>query len=150
MKNLRIIDGDIVLGIGNHLAMVTGKDKLLQDLRLWLIEPFGTGFTTPNFGSLLSGYIGELNPEEQLSEIEDEVRRILGIYQAHQMENIRAAQSRGELSSYSKKEILNVIKTVEASAVRDAILVKVVIQNLSDTEIIIPLTIDLEGISVAS
>ncbi len=55
---MRVVDGDIQLGVGQRLDFVYGKNKLLQDLSLWLMEPLGTGFTTPNFGSRLDSMSG--------------------------------------------------------------------------------------------
>jgi len=74
MKNMQIVDGDIVLGTNRRVSFVYKSDKLAQDLRLWLLEPIGTGTLSPLFGSQLSLYIGGVNLEDSPGQIQAEVR----------------------------------------------------------------------------
>jgi hypothetical protein len=49
-KSLSIASGDLSV-TGRHYDTVSGKDKLMQDLRCALIEQIGDDPATPNFGS---------------------------------------------------------------------------------------------------
>lgn len=151
MKAFQLIDGDIALGPGNRATLVYGRDKLLQELKLWLQEPFGVGYTTPNFGSRLSSLIGEDSPDLLASEVEDEIRRVLSNFQAWQIERLHIAKLRGETMLFSKREILNSVEDVSVQVVRDKIVVSVRISTLSDYEedITIPIVVDDFGVQIA-
>src|SRR5579871_2229912 len=97
MKSFRVKDGDISLTLGDQAEAVYGGDKLQQDLKLWLMEPYGTGFTTPLFGSNLGEMIGEINSDYMKSKVVAEVQRILGLYQKSQLQKIQLAQKNGLL-----------------------------------------------------
>src|SRR5207237_2341593 len=121
MRSLRVEDGDLVLGGGRRAQVVELEDKLLQDLRMWLLEPLGTNPLAPNFGSTLSGMIGMSDPDALGLEVETEVERILGLYQQTQLENIQYALNNGLPFMYSRREILNTIEDVTAEVVGTSI-----------------------------
>lgn len=150
MKSLRIQNGDVVLGAGNRAAFVTGKDKLIQDLKLWLMEPLGIGWLTPNFGSTLSELIGEGTADELADDIADEIRRILGLYQQWQIQRISEARTGGTLGYFAKSEILDTVESVETVADGDSVRARITITTLGRDE---PLSVDVavstEGIRVA-
>ena len=123
MKNFQIKKGDLALNSTRRVAMVRSKDKLIQDLTLFLLEPLGTGFTTPGYGSTLtlletseggSRFIGRWTNEAFVAEIQGEVDRVLNLYQQSQIEKIRTASNRGELNNFTKGEILNSIDAIQA------------------------------------
>lgn len=114
MKNFKIHEGDLVLGPTKHVEMVRGRSKLIQDLSLWLLEPLGTGWTTPGFGSTLWELIGGQMSEETIAEALNEVERVLSLYQQDQVQKIQQARLQGRLSLYSRTEILDVIEDVKA------------------------------------
>ena len=149
MRSFQIINGDLALGPSNRLQMVEGKDKLVQDLRLWLQEPHGAGFLTPGFGSRLGDLIGDIDPEEHLREVEDEIERVLRNYQQNQMQRIQDAREFGLLRLFSRREILSEIHEIEATATYDRIVVDVRVSVLADDQdITLTLGLSEEGISV--
>lgn len=150
MRSLRIKDGDISLGPGRRAEFVDGRDKLIQDLKLWLMEPFGRGFLTPNFGSVLYEEIGAGGAESRLLEIEEEIRRVLELYQAWQVERLRSAKQNGLLQNFSKSEVLNVIESIEARADGTTVFVDIRVSTLGDAGAIvsIPVAIGMTGIEV--
>lgn len=114
MKNFKIHEGDLVLGPTKHVEMVRGRSKLIQDLSLWLLEPLGTGWTTPGFGSTLWERIGGQMSEENIAEAVSEVERVLALYQQDQVQKVQQARLQGRLGLYSRTEILDVIEDVRA------------------------------------
>jgi hypothetical protein len=78
---------------------VSGQDKLLQDLKLWVLERIGTDPATPTYGSRLDGgvingeevptFIGMMVNERVAAEIRSEVISLLQRYQAAQYEKLR-------------------------------------------------------------
>lgn len=149
MKSIRIKDGDLVIGPGRRLDVTTGRGKLLQDLRLWLLEPLGVGFTTPNFGSILGDMVGSIDIDDVAVDVEEEVRRILTLYQASQLERIRAAQDAGRLVNFSRREVLDRIDKVEATVIGDRVQVTAHIRTATGEEIALNASVSaIEGVEV--
>lgn len=118
-------------------STVTGTQKLVQDLRNWILEPRGTDPSTPDYGSTLDGgslpdgswvepAIGGLATPEELMDIEAEIRRILNAYQQQQATRINQ-----EVILYSGKntfapgEILASINDVQLIQILTTLLVSV-------------------------
>lgn len=149
MRSLQIRDGDLVLGVGRRAALVYGKEKLLQDLRLWLLEPFGMGFTTKQWGSRLGEFVGGSNPELFQAEVESEIRRILTLYQAWQYERVQQAQYDGQTRNWSRSEILAEITEVSSQVFMDRIVVRVEIRTLAGNESILDFSIAPDEVTVS-
>src|SRR4051812_37950439 len=100
--SLQLRNGDLALG-GANLGIVTGSQKLTQDLRCAILEKMGTDELHPWYGSLLDGgmdaegvvspgYIGETDWELGALNVQAEIRRIAKQYQdaqAARLENDR-------------------------------------------------------------
>lgn len=137
MKSFRVVDGDMEIGASRRASVVIGTPKLIQDLSMWLLEPFGTGFTTPSFGSLLNSYVardsagrlqgafvGRQSATQMQAEVEAEVDRVLNLYQQAQIQKIRQAQIDGRLYLYTRAEILDAINSVTSSTDADRAIVR--------------------------
>lgn len=149
MKTLRLKDGDLSIDLGRRLEFVRGRDKLLQDLKLWLLEPLGTGFTTPSFGSLVEGFIGSDDPEEVAADLAAEIRRVILLYQRWQLERITAARTEGTLGYWTKSEIIEEIVEVKTRAVYDTVEVKISLKTLTGDRIIeLSTELSPQGVSV--
>jgi hypothetical protein len=163
MKNFRITDGDLDLGQSKRADLVTGRDKLIQDLVLWLLEPLGTGYSTPGFGSLLNSivtvgtrsrregrFIGQEFTEDLAVEVEAEIDRVLSLYQQNQVQNIRAARIAGRLYLYSKTEILDSINGITSSRDGDRAIINVDISTGANKDITLLTQADTEEVQIAA
>ena len=143
--------------------MVRGRDKLVQDLTLWLLEPLGTGFMTPGFGSTLNTvvardsrgrqqgrFIGRPFNERVAAEVESEVDRVLNLYQQDQVQKIRSAQLQGRLYLYSKKEILNSIDDINTTIDNDRAIVQAAITTGANQDLTLLAEVDTEEASIAT
>lgn len=161
MKNFRITDGDLDLAHSQRVDMVLGRDKLGQDLTLWLLEPIGTGFATPGFGSTLNSitigangrregrFIGRKFAAGMVVEIEAEIDRVLSLYQQNQVQKIRQARSEGRLYLYRRQEILDSIDSIQG--VRDGEVAHVVIDITTGSgNLDLLAQIDEEEVSIAA
>jgi len=92
MKTITVSNGDIQLN-GGKLQFSYGSNKLAQDIALWLKEPLGIGFTTPGFGSLLPGMIGTSQAVNSTSTVENEILRVLQLYQGQQILSLQKSQN---------------------------------------------------------
>jgi hypothetical protein len=142
--SLQLRAGDLVIG-GSSFGQVTGQNKLVQDLRGWILERMGTDEDHPWFGSLIDG--GRLNGEEQASiiatdewdvavlAVEGEIRRIVDDYQKQQI--IRTEQDR---TSYGKptitpSELLMGISNIQFFQAQDNLLCRVTLVTGADGEL---------------
>jgi phage baseplate assembly protein W len=148
VRNLAVKNGDIVLGSNQQAVVVTGQDKLSQDLRLWLLEPIGTGFMTPSFGSVLMSLVGQADPDDQADDVRAEVERVLGNYQQNQVESIRQAAAEGRLNLYSRREVLNAINGISITVDGDTIVAVARIVTGADRSLSLPVSVAPDGVSV--
>ena len=148
MKTIQVSNGDIVLDNGGRLQFNQGNNKLLQDLALWLKEPLGVGFTTPNFGSLLNGMVGSSSASGILTQIQTEITRILNLYRNQQLLVLQTAQSSSQLSNWNKSEIISSIDSVQVSLNQTTIIVYVSITSLSGSVVTLNLSISPNGVLV--
>lgn len=112
-------EGDIDLK-GNTVAIVTGTQKLEQELGVWLKERYGSDRFHTNYGSTLDHYIGSVMTDSAVYEIENEVGRVLRNYQALQHRKFQS-----DPQSLDPSEILAQINEVRAVADYDQVQVTI-------------------------
>jgi len=147
MKTIAVSNGDIQLNSGK-LQFVTGHTKLVQDLQRWLVEPIGTGYTTPGFGSFLSSYIGQSQASISTSTIENEILRVLQLYQGQQVLSLKAAQGAATLSNWNKSEIIQTIVSISTSVQATSIISNIVLTTLDNNTTSLSLSITNNGVTV--
>ena len=103
---------------GSHVGLVYGRDKLIQDLTLWLTERYRSDRFHSNYGSILDGFIGEVMDPMTASEVEAEVYRVL---QNYQMVQYRRMQD--DPTSLSPEEVLVEVEDVNAKVDFDSVVV---------------------------
>ena len=125
--SLAIKNGDISYG-QNGLNTVTGSDKLVQDLSCAILEPLGTDYSDPNFGSVIQGgvdadgivypgYIGAPNNPAMQSLIASEIQRICQNYQIEQIQRNQNDLSQYGVSTLSAGEALLNVTSVQVQQV---------------------------------
>jgi len=148
MKALQVYNGDLSLDSGGKLQFLQGSSKLVQDLGLWLQEPYGTSFTAPSFGSTLYSMVGgEVNGVTSAL-IETEIRRVVGLYQSQQLLTLQTAQNTSQLANYNKSEIINVVNSIQLSQSQTAIYAYVTITTLANSTLTLNLSITPNGIRI--
>lgn len=133
--SFQIKNGDLNFAGPGGFATVTGQQKLVQDLKSWLLTPRGTDAFHPDYGSVLDGgsmpdgtviegSIGSLISSESLMTIESEVRRVLNAYQQQQLDRLtREAPLYGGKNTFSAGEILASVNDVKVVQVGNVALV---------------------------
>lgn len=139
--SFQLQNGDLSPFGPGGLAVVTGSQKLVQDLRCWLLESVGTDPLHLDYGSNLDGgkspdgtiiesNIGSVIDKQHLLAIESEVRRVLNAYQEQQVNRLyRDQQALGGKNTFSAGEILYSIQSVQVTTVGDVVVVQVGIQT---------------------
>lgn len=148
MKTIRVEGGDLSVSVGQVLNYVHGQDKLLQDLELWLKEPLGQGYTTPNFGSLLEDQIGQLLTPETQTIIVNEIERVLGLYQNWQIEMLKKAKALNTLSYWTPGEILDRVSSITSTVLGDTLRVNISVVTLENRTVGLEVLVGSSGISV--
>lgn len=137
--SLQLRNGDFILD-GARLGQVSGAQKMVQDLRCWLLEPRGTDDAHPTFGSTIDGgiddfgnyqspVIGQDDWQRAAVFIQSEISRITSAYQANQVQ--RSKQDRldyGE-STLSLGEMLVTVTGINMAQAQDLLMVSVNIKN---------------------
>lgn len=113
--SLAISDGDLVQR-GSTLAIVSGIDKLKQDLQLWVLERFGGDRFHPDMGSILQDMIGGRITASTVTRISNELWRVLDNYQRVQFKALKEDPQR-----FSMAEILYSIDDISVQVSADTI-----------------------------
>lgn len=150
MKTLQVQNGDIQLDSGGRLLFRRGSDKLVQDLTLWLKEPYGTSFTAPSYGSTLVSMIGSSMDSGTTALVQSEVTRILNLYQSQQILSLQTAQNLSQLSNWNKSEIIGSINSVSVSQYYTSVIVEIVLTTLANTSVSFAININENGIQVTN
>lgn len=112
-----VSEKDITLK-GSNIGLVYGRNKLIQDLTLWLTERYRSDRFHSNYGSTLDGFIGEVMDPMTASEVEAEVHRVL---QNYQMVQYRRMQE--DPTTLSPEEVLVDVEDVNAKIDYDSVVV---------------------------
>lgn len=121
--SLAVNDGDLVQQ-GSQLSIVSGSDKLKQDLQLWVTERYGIDRFHPVMGSRLQDFIGGVISYSTQSRVYGEVLRVLNNYQKVQYHGLRQAPQ-----LYSLSELLWSINDVNVGVGFDTVTVAVNVSN---------------------
>lgn len=155
-RSFALVNGDLAVGPGRAFQVLNGRDKLLQDLKLWILERIGTDPSTPTFGSRLDGgtednqrvdsVIGQIVSEEVLMSIRGEVIRLIENYQAMQYEKLRAETIAylGQ-TTLDNDEVVSGIDSIQVKAIGTIVLVQVSLDLVSGDVIKLTLPVDTES-----
>ncbi len=141
MQTFRLTDGDIVLTSGSY-AMVTGPEKLRQDLLYAISEPLGIDRFHPRWGSLLPSFIGGQVDEATQARVTAEVRRIISNYAAIQKDRIGRDALQGRRSRYGTGEVIDRVIGVDVVPEMTKLHLRIVLKTLSQREITLVTTLE--------
>lgn len=147
--SLRVSQGDLTVE-GGKLGTVTSENKLLQDLRHYLLERMGSDPMYPSYGSLIDGGrlpggqevpspIGSHDFQSVALELESEIRRVAGEYQTNQVNRAKTDRRRYNRVTLSAGEILVAINFIRFEQRQDTLLVHVGIETGTSRELNITL-----------
>ncbi|MEV7675133.1 hypothetical protein [Streptomyces sp. NPDC088752] len=142
MKTLALANGDLALGEGGY-RFLTGAARIRQDLALALAEPYGHDPYHPEYGSVLSSYIGEPLTEELEMLVRSEVVRVLQQYVASQQASIAADSLAGKRSRYSFQDVVRAVTSISTQVQYDVLKVSVSLTTESGETVRILRTVDV-------
>jgi hypothetical protein len=156
--SFKIVNGDLSIGNSRSFETVSGQDKLLQDLKLWVLERMGTDPLTPGYGSRLDGgvengrllpsYIGRIMSERTIAEIKAEVTDLLTRYQTDQYNKLRTENLRyGGNNTFDAGEIIATVNSIKVVIpTPDLIAVQVSLTTMAQTNINLTIPLSQQGI----
>jgi hypothetical protein len=134
MKTFQITGGDLALD-GGSLSMVTGPNKLVQDLALAIRERLGNDRFHPRWGSLFDTYIGEpMSPSLEVL-LRSEMERVIGNYMILQRALIEREANRGKKPRYGAGEVIRRLARIDMKIEMDTVKFVVIIDTMSGEEI---------------
>lgn len=148
--SLQLRAGDFAID-GSSFSVVTGSNKLVQDIRCAILEHMGTDEDHPWFGSLIDG--GRLNGVEQESiiatddwnsailAVEGEIRRIVDQYQKQQITRSEQDKTTYGKPTLTPAELLMGVSNLEFFQAQDNLLCRVTLITGANSEI--PLNVPL-------
>jgi hypothetical protein len=142
--SLDIHSGDLAVGgLSGGLAVVTGGNKLIQDLKCAVLTRLGTLPMHPNYGSGLDGgvlpdgtlietHIGNVITRQAMLDVEQELRRILTDHQRQQLTRLKAEQAfySGQ-DTFDPGEILYAVDGVQVQQFGDTLVARISIRTAS-------------------
>lgn len=148
-----IINGDLTIGPGRKFDTVSGKQKLQQDLKLWVLERIGTDPLLPTYGSILDGgivngivtdsYIGSVASLEVQNNLRIATLDLLNKYISMQFDKMRSETLlyNGN-NTLDADEVIDQITSVNVIQVDTTILIQVILTTLggSNLKLTIPLS----------
>ncbi len=97
MRTWKIKNGDIATDSVGRVEEITGANKVVQDLRSWLLNDTGYNRNHPEMGTDLDDFVGQVVTPRTLSDIRTTVREALNTYMDQQMDDLRKrVEERGE------------------------------------------------------
>ena len=142
-QSFQLQNGDLIVSNGRAFQVVKNKDKLAQDLRLWVLEQFGADPNTPEYGSNFDSYIGSPMDQGAINQVQAEILRLLQQYQAMQVDNMQndTIQYQGS-TSLDPSEVVASIDGLTVQAIGTMILVSVAITTLEGQQLQISLPVN--------
>lgn len=137
IEQLALIHGDLMIGTDGSYLMVTGAQRIQQDLTLALSDLYGTDRFHPSWGSILPQYLGNINSASMQTLVKAEVNRVLqnyltitqsGIIQQSMM---NVTNNNDPTQSYSTADVVRSVDSITVSATLDTIYVSVQLTTLA-------------------
>lgn len=149
--SLKLENGDFAIS-GSRIGTVTGKEKLVQDLRNWILEHMGTDDLHPGYGSLLDGGVtpqgvvmpGVIGTDDlDLAEIEirNEIQRIVADYQALQLARAKSDKLTLGRPTLIPSEVLLSLDGIDIEQDMDTLKVTLSISTATDDNFELQLTL---------
>jgi len=108
-------DGDLAVR-SSRAQLVSGQDKLKQDLDCWLKETYGSDRFHPLYGSVLDQFVGGVINDNTAFFLKSEIIRVLTNFQKLQLRRVQANPS-----LFSPQQLLDEIVSVITSANYDTV-----------------------------
>lgn len=142
MKTLLLSQGDLVIGPAGH-ATVTGSSKVRQDLALALGEDYGHDRFHPEWGSVVTRFVGAPITAETEMAVYSEVSRVLGAYIGAQRAGLERDSLSNSSSRYTTADVVQQVQSIRADVRTDTIEIVVSLLTANGESLAIKRTVGL-------
>lgn len=138
MEQLGLVHGDLMIGTDGSYLMVTGADRIRQDLTIALNDVFGTDRFHPSWGSIITSYLGTVNDPQVQTLVKAEVNRVLQNYLSITQSGVvqqSMVDLRSPQGSYSTDDVVRSVESIRVSATMDTIYITATLKTLAGRSI---------------
>ena len=129
MYTLKLKNGDLDFS-DRRCTVITGSDKLVQALGLWVSESLHVDRFHPQYGARLQDMVGSPQTEEFQYQVESELRRVVNEYILQQAE-----QFDRHPENFSKSEVIVQVLLVTSYFKNDALWCSVYVRTMAGTTV---------------
>ena len=126
--SLALKDGDLHVS-SSRVQLVSGLDKLKQDIFTWITEAYRVDRFNPEYGSTVSSYVGQQNTVDNAFAIRIEINRVLTNMQRYQRMIYSANRN-----AFSPSELLDRVLDVRTRPSLDALHVEILFTTAAHPE----------------
>lgn len=127
-ESLRLRNGDLALN-GRSFDVVSGGEKVMQDLRCALLTQLGSYENQPEFGSSLDSFIGLANGRDTATLVQAEIQRICAAYQRQQISRNQADGVRFGRMTVTPSETLLAVDKMETVEIEDRLIIVITLKT---------------------
>lgn len=134
MRTLAIVDGDLVMAADSYL-LVSGPNKIKQDLYFALHEAYGGDPYHPLWGTVLGQYVGAPLTAATEQSVIDEVNRVVTNYLSVQADRIDAHTVADTRSTLTTSDVVSVVDDMSVQQVGPSLLITVALSTLAGQKV---------------
>lgn len=130
MKTMQLVNGDLWVTQGGY-ALITGPDRIRQDLTLALLEEYGSDRFHPRWGSVIKRYIGNVITPQLEALVRAEVNRIVQNYILIQQAEVLRDTQVDEKGRFTTSDVVRSLLGLSTSVSMNSINVKLALETLA-------------------
>lgn len=131
MDTFALVHGDFVIDGSGNYAMLSGADRIRQDLSLALLEEYGSDRFHPKYGSVVKSYIGNVIDENLQQLVKAEVNRVVTTYISIQQAEVLRDSAVDIAGRFNTSDVVRNITSVDVHATYDTIYVAATLETLA-------------------
>lgn len=137
MKTLALTHGDLMIGGDGGYVLFSGAQRIRQDLTLALVEDYGMDRFHPQWGSIITSYLGTRITPELQQLVRAEVNRVLQNYLILQQYEVLRGTYVDVQGQYDTSDVVRSVDDITVRTVLDAIYVTATLTTLARESITI-------------
>lgn len=134
MQTLALVNGDLMPAQGGYL-LVTGVDRIRQDLTLALLEEYGSDRFHPKWGSVITRYIGNVITPQLETLVRAEVNRTVQNYIIIQQAEVLRDSQVDVKGRFKTSDVVRSLLSLSTTVHTDRIDVQLALETLARTTV---------------
>jgi phage baseplate assembly protein W len=131
MDTFALEHGDFVIDGSGGYALLSGADRIRQDLSLALLEEYGSDRFHPKYGSVVKTYIGNVIDENLQQLVKAEVNRVVTTYIGIQQAEVLRDSTVDIAGRFTTSDVVRNITGIDVHTTYDTIYVAATLETLA-------------------